>query len=83
MTYAPLGPQYGAMQSLDTVHNNTVWLNMIHNLTWIMYKTRVVYHFYTGSLAGIRIDVPYAGTRWSVFWLVFLGVSKILADVMI
>ncbi len=25
----PLGPQYGAMQSLDIMHNNTVWLNMI------------------------------------------------------
>ncbi len=48
-----------------------------------MYKTRVVYHFNTGSLASIGIDIPYAGTRWLVFWLVFLGVSKILADVMI
>jgi hypothetical protein len=29
ITYAPLGPQYGAMQSLHYVPNDTVWLNMI------------------------------------------------------
>ncbi len=46
-------------------------------------STRVVYHFYTGSLAGIGIDIPYTGTRWSVFLSVFLGVSKILADVIV
>jgi hypothetical protein len=44
---------------------------------------RVVYRFYTGSLAGIGIDIPYTGTRWLVFRSVFLGVSKILADIMI
>ncbi len=43
----------------------------------------VVYRFDTGSLAGIGIDIPYTGTGWSVFWSVFLGVSKILADVMV
>jgi hypothetical protein len=44
---------------------------------------RVVYCFDTGSLASIGIDIPYTGTGWSVFRLVFLGVSKILADVMV
>jgi hypothetical protein len=29
ITYAPLGPQYGAMQSLHYVQNDAVWLNMI------------------------------------------------------
>ncbi len=58
-------------------------ISIINDLTRIMYKNKVVYRFYTGSLAGIGIDIPYAGTRRSVFWLVFLGVSKILADVMI
>jgi hypothetical protein len=33
--------------------------------------SRVVYHFDTGSLAGIGIDIPYTGTGWLVFWLVF------------
>jgi hypothetical protein len=32
---------------------------------------RVVYHFDTGSLAGIGIDISYTGTGLSVFWLVF------------
>ncbi len=44
---------------------------------------RVVYHFDTGSLASIGIDIPYTGTGWSVFRSVFLGVGKILADVMV
>jgi hypothetical protein len=39
---------------------------------------RVVYCFYTGSLASIGIYIPYTGT-----WSVFLDVSKILADVMV
>jgi hypothetical protein len=39
-------------------------------------KSRVVYHFDTGSLAGIGIDTPYTGTGWSVFWSVFPGVSN-------
>jgi hypothetical protein len=30
ITYAPLGPQYGAMQSLHYVQDNAVWLNMIY-----------------------------------------------------
>jgi hypothetical protein len=34
------------------------------------HKTRVVYHFDTGSLAGIGIDTSYPGTGWSVFWSV-------------
>ncbi len=46
-------------------------------------STRVVYHFDTGSLAGIGIDIPYTGTGRSVFRSVFPGVSKILADVMV
>ena len=29
ITYAPLGPQYGAMQSLHYVQDDAVWLNMI------------------------------------------------------
>jgi hypothetical protein len=29
ITYAPLGPQYGAMQSLHYVRDDAVWLNMI------------------------------------------------------
>ncbi len=29
ITYAPLGPQYGAMQSIHYVRDDTVWLNMI------------------------------------------------------
>jgi hypothetical protein len=29
ITYVPLGPQYGAMQSLHYVRDDTVWLNMI------------------------------------------------------
>ena len=29
ITYVPLGPQYGAMQSLHYVQDNAVWLNMI------------------------------------------------------
>ncbi len=44
---------------------------------------RVVHHFDTGSLAGIDIDIPCTGTGRSVFWSVFPGVSKILADVMV
>jgi hypothetical protein len=44
---------------------------------------RVVYRFDTGSLAGIGIDILYTGTGRSVFWSVFPGVSKILADVMV
>jgi hypothetical protein len=44
---------------------------------------RVVYRFDTGSLVGIGIDIPYTGTGRLVFWSVFLGVSKILADVMV
>jgi hypothetical protein len=30
ITYAPLGPQYGAMQSLHYVRDDAVWLNMIY-----------------------------------------------------
>ncbi len=30
ITYAPLGPQYVAMQSLHYVRDDAVWLNMIH-----------------------------------------------------
>ncbi len=44
---------------------------------------RIVYRFDTGSLAGIGIDIPYTGTGRLVFRLVFPGVSKILADVMV
>ncbi len=29
ITYAPFGPQYGAMQSLQYVRDDAVWLNMI------------------------------------------------------
>jgi hypothetical protein len=29
ITYAPLRPQYGAMQSLHYVQDDAVWLNMI------------------------------------------------------
>jgi hypothetical protein len=29
ITYAPLGPQYGAMQSLHYMRDDAVWLNMI------------------------------------------------------
>ncbi len=29
ITYAPLGPQYGAMQSLHYVRDDAIWLNMI------------------------------------------------------
>jgi hypothetical protein len=39
--------------------------------TWKKVITRVVYHFDTGSLAGIGIDIPYTGTGWSVIRLVF------------
>ncbi len=34
-------------------------------------RARVVYCFYTGSLAGIGIDIPYTGTGQSVFRSVF------------
>ncbi len=34
-------------------------------------RIRVVYHFDTDSLAGIGIDIPYAGTGRLVFWSVF------------
>ena len=40
---------------------------------------RVVYRFDTGSFFDIDIDIPYTGTGRSVFWLVFPGVSKMLA----
>jgi hypothetical protein len=30
ITYVPLGPQYGAMQSLHYVRDDAVWLNMIN-----------------------------------------------------
>jgi hypothetical protein len=49
----------------------------------LIVPNRVVYCFDTGILAGIGIDIPYTGTGQSVFWLVFPGVSKILADVMV
>jgi hypothetical protein len=29
ITYAPLGPQYGAMQSLHYVQDDAIWLNML------------------------------------------------------
>jgi hypothetical protein len=32
ITYAPLGPQYGAMQSIHYVREDAVWLNMIEYL---------------------------------------------------
>jgi hypothetical protein len=32
ITYAPLGPQYGAMQSIHYVRDDAVWLNMIEIL---------------------------------------------------
>jgi hypothetical protein len=41
ITYAPLGPQYGAMQSLHYVRDDAVWLNMIEssdlmrNISWL------------------------------------------------
>jgi hypothetical protein len=40
-------------------------------------QNRVVYRFYTGSLAGIGIDIPYTGAGWSVFWLVFLALKNL------
>jgi hypothetical protein len=33
ITYAPLGPQYGAMQSLHYVRDDAIWLNMI-GISW-------------------------------------------------
>jgi hypothetical protein len=55
--------------------------NVFH--IFLLLNTRVVYYFNTGSLAGVGTDIPYTGTGRLVFRLVFLGVSKILADVMV
>jgi hypothetical protein len=38
---------------------------------------------FIGSWASIGIDTILVLVSWYLFWLVFLGVSKILADVMV
>ncbi len=37
----PLGPQYGAMQSLDIVHNNTVWLMIL--MCWCVLLSMIIF----------------------------------------
>ncbi len=47
------------------------WLSKLIQYIGVNDKTRVVYCFDTGSLAGIGIDIPYTGTGGSVFRSVF------------
>jgi hypothetical protein len=56
---------------VETAHRKSKGVLVLRTISHHNQKSRVVYHFDTGSLAGIGIDIPHSGTGRLVFQLVF------------